>query len=137
IQDVLLKLIDGVRGYVQRPGQPFRSWLRKVAMNRAADFRRRRATRPLPAGDGLLDVEDSGDLFDEAPFRKAMLAQGLTLIKHEFSTEVYGAFVGVMVEGRSVADVAGRLGMSANAVYKARTRALRRLREVIAGLLDE
>src|SRR5260370_2920776 len=33
VQEVLLKLIDGVRAYVQRPGQPFRSWLRQLAIN--------------------------------------------------------------------------------------------------------
>jgi RNA polymerase sigma-70 factor (ECF subfamily) len=41
------------------------------------------------------------------------------------------------VAGRPAADVARELGMTAHAVYLAKARVLRRLREEVAGLLDE
>ena len=41
-----------------------------------------------------------------------------------------------MVEGRPAAEVAARLGLSENAVWIARSRVLRRLRQELAGLLE-
>jgi DNA-directed RNA polymerase specialized sigma24 family protein len=57
------------------------------------------------------------------------LTRALGLIRSEFEDRTWRAFWGVVVEGRPAADVAAALGMSANAVYVARSRILRRLRD--------
>jgi RNA polymerase sigma-70 factor (ECF subfamily) len=54
----------------------------------------------------------------------------------EFEERTWQAFWQVVVDGRSPADVAQQLGMSANAVHLARGRVLRRLREEFSDLLD-
>ena len=52
IQEVLLKLFTALSEY-EAGGGSFRSWLFRLTVNSGHDFRRRVATRRLPAPDGL------------------------------------------------------------------------------------
>ena len=54
----------------------------------------------------------------------------------EFEPATWKACWESIVEGRSAAEVAAYLGISANAVYIAKSRVLTRLREVIGEFLD-
>jgi DNA-directed RNA polymerase specialized sigma24 family protein len=49
---------------------------------------------------------------------------------------VWAAFTGFAFDGRPAAEVAYALNTTANAVYQARYRVLRRLRDELGGLLD-
>jgi DNA-directed RNA polymerase specialized sigma24 family protein len=53
----------------------------------------------------------------------------LELIRGEFEPRTWAAFWGVAAEGRSAKDVAKELGMRDGAVYTAKSRVLKRLRE--------
>jgi RNA polymerase sigma-70 factor (ECF subfamily) len=55
----------------------------------------------------------------------------------EFEPATMQAFRRMALEGASGVEAAGELGLSVAAVYTARSRVLRRLREVAAGLIDE
>jgi RNA polymerase sigma-70 factor, ECF subfamily len=127
-----------------RPGDSFRGWLRAIAMNRLHDHQRTLAKGKIEGGDALdglalLDADDSGasetksqrEEEESLLFRRAM-----DLMRTEFEEKTWKAFWQVIVEGRSPADVGGDLGMTANAVYLARSRVLRRLREEFAELID-
>ena len=59
----------------------------------------------------------------------------LTLIQNEFERRAWQACLWTAVEGRNPAEVATELGMSVGAVYMARSRVLRRIREELEGLL--
>lgn len=137
-QIVLIKLLDELPRYEPRPGGSFRSWLFRLTVNAAHDYRRRVATRHLPAPDGLSGVGHDSPLaeMEEAEYLRELCRRGLELIRPEFSAQAMAAFVGSKVDGRPAADVATELGITVNAVYIAVNRVMTRLREVLAGLMD-
>jgi RNA polymerase sigma-70 factor (ECF subfamily) len=57
-------------------------------------------------------------------------------MKTEFQPATWQAFWSLTVEGKSGAEVAADLGMSIDAVYAAKSRVLRRLRQELDGMLD-
>lgn len=127
-----------------RAGDSFRGWLRAIAMNRLHDHRRTVAKDKIEGGDALdglalLDADASGasetksqrEEEESLLFRRAM-----DLMRTEFEEKTWQAFWQVIVDGRRPADVGRDLGMTANAVYLARGRVMRRLREEFADLID-
>ena len=76
---------------------------------------------------------DAADTLGEAssqPRSEPLLTRGiLDLVRAEFEQRTWDAFWKTTVEGRPATDVGQELGMSANAVYLAKSRVLRRLRE--------
>jgi RNA polymerase sigma-70 factor (ECF subfamily) len=77
---------------------------------------------PLEAGD----PREVADL---------VLPIGLELLRAEFESRTWEAFRRVAIEGQPSARVAIELGMSVEAVYQAKSRVLRRLRQEFDGLL--
>ena len=60
----------------------------------------------------------------------------MELVRAGVEDRTWQAFWRVTVDGRPVADVADELGMTALAVYKAKYRVLRRIREELGDLLE-
>jgi RNA polymerase sigma-70 factor (ECF subfamily) len=58
------------------------------------------------------------------------------LIRADFEEHTWQAFWAVAVDGRPGTDVAAELGMTPGAVYVAKSRVLRRLREDLGELLE-
>ncbi|MDY3553729.1 sigma-70 family RNA polymerase sigma factor [Gemmata sp. JC717] len=121
-----------------RPGDTFRGWLWTVTHNKLRDFWRQRAVRPQAAGgtdaqDRLLLIAESGS--DSRPGLAAetegLLRRAMELVRAEFEPRSWDAFWRAAVEGHPAADIARELGMTANAVYIARSRILNRLRELL------
>jgi RNA polymerase sigma-70 factor (ECF subfamily) len=59
----------------------------------------------------------------------------LELIQTEFEDRTWKAFWQVAVEGRPPAEVAAELGMTVGAVYIAKSRVLKRLRQEFADIM--
>jgi RNA polymerase sigma-70 factor, ECF subfamily len=118
-------------------GATFRGWLWTITHNKIRDFHRRLAGRVAAAGGSdalqrLLDVPEactSGSFEVGSAQFDMVLARALELIRSEFKDASWQAFWDVVVDGKPVAEVAARLGISVNAVYIARSRILRRLRD--------
>ena len=53
----------------------------------------------------------------------------MSLVRNEFAASTWAAFWQTTAEGRLPADVAADLGMTLQAVYKAKSRVLHRLRQ--------
>ena len=138
VQEVLVKLVRKLPTYERRENKSFRGWLFQVTVNQCRDFRRRKATRPLPGDDGLAAVADSATVpnLEEEEYRRLLIRRALDLVRPDFNDQTWAAFVGVMVEGRAATEVAVTLGISVNAVYLARNRVLTRLREDLDGFVD-
>jgi RNA polymerase sigma-70 factor (ECF subfamily) len=66
-----------------------------------------------------------------------VLSRALDLVRTDFEAHTWQAFWLATVEGQSAREIAERLGMSLDAVYQAKARVLRRLREELSGLLDD
>jgi RNA polymerase sigma-70 factor (ECF subfamily) len=137
-QAVLVKVIRLLPSYERRNSQTFRGWLFTICRNECRDFRTRRATRPLPSAEGL-DVAVApprADDPDEAEYSRRVVVRALELVRADFTPDVWAAFTGFAFDGRPAAEVAYALNTTANAVYQARYRVLRRLRDELGGLLD-
>jgi RNA polymerase sigma-70 factor (ECF subfamily) len=136
-QAVLVKLIRLLPRYERRDGETFRGWLFVICRNECRDFQTRRATRPLPGARGLETVVAPGSRDpDEAEYRRHVVCRALELVRADFTPDVWEAFTRFALDGQRAADVARALGTTANAVYQARYRVLRRLRDELGGLLD-
>ena len=126
-------------------GDTFRGWLWTITRNKLADFWERQRKQPrghggsdelerltnLPA-DELANLAESPD--PQTP--GSLYQRALKLIQDEFKEQTWKAFWRVAVDDRAPADVADELDMSVNAVYIAKTRVLRRLREELGDLLN-
>ena len=124
----------------------FRGWLRRITVNKLRDHFRLRAGHPqaeggsdhharltqLPSESAALDP-DAASRPDETWL---VLRAALEVFKADFEASTWQAFWGVAIETRSPAEVAAELGISVNAVYKAKTRVLSRLRTELRPLVD-
>ena len=119
----------------EQPGDTFRGWMRRITQRRLIDHHQRQRTQPEAMGqsDSQTTANDVADPLDEASSKlrsEPSLTRGiLDLVRAEFEQRTWDAFCKTTVEGRPATDVGLELGMSTNAVYLAKSRVLRRLRE--------
>ena len=127
-------------------GGSFRGWLRTITENKLTDERRRRGRRSDPVGGSqarkllaefpdLLDSESPNRT--EADDKLIVLRAATEIVCNEFETRTWDAFWRVAAESLPVELVAEELGMTNNAVYLAKSRVLRRLREVLGDSFEE
>ena len=126
----------------------FRGWMWTIAFNKIRDFRRRLAregaARSAADQQQILAAVESplhpfGDQPEPAtdPALTALLHRGLAQVQAEFEPQTWQAFWQVVAIGRSPADVAAELNMSAGSVRQAKSRILRRLRLQLGDVLDD
>jgi RNA polymerase sigma-70 factor (ECF subfamily) len=83
------------------------------------------------------DLEpEPGDDPSAAESHGGILRRALELIRADFEESSWKAFWQTAVEGRNTADVARELGMSVFAVYQAKYRVQRKLRDELGEVLD-
>jgi RNA polymerase sigma-70 factor (ECF subfamily) len=137
LQDVFTTLLEQLPRFEYQPGKSFRAWMRTILLNRWRTLRRRPAAQPVPPRHlDALPPDTDPALPGEAEELRALVRQGLKLIEGDFSPATWKAFREYVLNDRPAGEVAGELGLSVNAVYLARSRVLRRLREHLAGLID-
>jgi RNA polymerase sigma-70 factor (ECF subfamily) len=128
----------------ERPGS-LRAWLKKVTRSKIADRGRDR----VPGGVGV--GGDDPPALETAPARAdgpetdppaepdeelVLLRQAVEMVLDEFQPATREAYLRVVLHGQAPNDVARDLGLTPNAVYLARSRVKRRLREEFAGLIE-
>jgi RNA polymerase sigma-70 factor (ECF subfamily) len=136
VQEVFVLLLRKLPAFTYDRGLRFRGWLWTVVRNHWATLRRR---APAPPGglDGEPAAEDDGlQALEEEEYRGYLVSRALRLMKAEFQPATWQAFWQTAAAGRPAADVAAELGLTVAAVYTARSRVLRRLRQDLRGLLD-
>lgn len=99
--------------------------------------RRRPVPSPQAAAEDLagLASPDDAEGITEAEYQQYLTKRALQLMQAEFQPATWKAFWGCVVEERPAAELARELGMTENAVYLAKGRVLRRLRQELDGLL--
>lgn len=139
LQEVLVILVAKLPEFEYDPQRRFRGWLRTITINKAKDFHRRNAARPISGYEETIQnvtVANNVDLFDEAEYHSFLVNRALELMRAEFREETWQACWKQIVEGRGAADVAQELGVPLNVAYLAKSRVLGRLREELDGLMD-
>ncbi len=123
------------------PGDSFHGWLWTITQNKIRDhFRRQRGQPQAGGGDAQRFLEqleapqESSAAPDVSPAAD-LFRRGLEMIQGEFEPRTWQAFWRVVVEEHAGADVAADLGLTVNAVYKAKARVLQRLRRELGDFL--
>lgn len=145
VQDVLIVVSQELPNFKhnEQPGA-FRSWLRKVLVNRLRNYWRARQLRPTAKGGSSL-VEQLDQLEDETSklsriwneqHDREVIAKLMELVRPKFQAKTWEAFHRQMLGGQRPDQVAAELSMPLGSVYMARHRVLNALRREAAGLVD-
>lgn len=140
-----LTLVNFCRAYqdgkYDRERGRLRTWLFAIARNQILNWYRTRDSH-LQLGDrsdvgqfpAELNDENRMEQIWEEQWRDALLRQGLEEIKREVEPRTFEAFQLFASDQHSAEEVGKRFGMTANAVFSAKRRILRRLRELLPQL---
>lgn len=139
-QEVFANIAAGIGAFRrEKPADTFRGWVRRITQRRISDFRTRGGSLPVPVGvghsdDRLRDIPaGESDEGSSRPARQTALVEAMELTRAEFESVTWQAFWRSTVDGVAGIEVAQELGISPNAVYLAKSRVLRRLREILGG----
>ncbi len=124
----------------------FRNWLRQALVNRLRKFWNDRQRRPAGYGTGdshaldlLNQLEDpqstQSQLWNQEHDRH-VLSQLMSRMRVEFAGTTWEAFELTAIAGEKTSVVAKKLELTSNAVWVAKSRVLRRLRQLSRGLTD-
>jgi RNA polymerase sigma-70 factor (ECF subfamily) len=138
-QDVFATVAGKIGRFTKGPVGSFRSWLFTICRHKAGDHFRRIQDRPVATGDdtaharleALPENTDSAVELDEVSERIILVRQAVELVRQEFEPETWTAAWRAAVEGQTPADIAAALGMTVGAVYTAKSRVLKRLRDLL------
>jgi RNA polymerase sigma-70 factor, ECF subfamily len=146
-QNVFASVSTSVSAFQKRTSaDTFRGWLRNITQKRIADFFRKKSNEVPPlAGDDsegylaqLREPEPPPESDPESKkasrevFRKALEA-----VRNKVEERTWLAFWRTTVDEQSAPDIADELGMSGDAVRKAKSRMKTRLRLELGSLFDE
>jgi RNA polymerase sigma-70 factor (ECF subfamily) len=137
VQDVFADLIQKLPDFTYNEQKSFRGWLRKIVINKWNDRQRR---RQLPRAGGeeanalLLSAAENSP-FWEGEHRQFLVHRALEVMQADFEPTTWKAFLAFVVEGKTGFQVAAELGISEGAVYVAKCRVLRRLRQELSEFL--
>jgi RNA polymerase sigma-70 factor (ECF subfamily) len=147
--DVLQEVLSAVMLHLpdfrrDRPQDSFGGWLATITRNKVRDHYRRQHGRAEARGGSTAQRQMAEVPQPQAPPEAcirpdaesaAWLSRGvLEVIRAEFEAPTWEAFWRTTVDGQSPAHVAEDLKMSVPGVYTAKSRVLRRLRQVIREL---
>ena len=145
-QEVFVAVASAIQRWDPNPQRgSFRGWLFRIARNLMINWLTYRRRHPTGAGNSDirrllaeqpdphdLDREDSA-VFDRE-YKRQAFAWAAEQIRNEFRESTWQAFWLTSVENRPVPEAAKELGISAGAVYIARSRVMARLRQKIETL---
>jgi len=143
-QDVLRTVAQTAQTFDYDPKRgAFRGWLFTVTRNKLRDFLASRARKARGSGDTrvkqLLEAQsDSNDQSQrwDLEYQQRLFVWASERIRGSFQDTTWRAFWLTSVDDRDVTSVAEELGISVGAVYVAKSRVLKKLREKVAQIDD-
>ncbi len=119
----------------------FRNWLFTIVRRRLASWRAAHARRPAGSGDSAVQVllqqypaAEEAEAQWEDQWRRRAFAWACGQVRAEVKEVTWQAFWRTAIDGLECTQAARALGLSVGAVYHARSRVLRRLREQIQAI---
>ncbi len=140
-QEVLVQVARSIRDFEYQPERGrFRDWLGAVVRNMVGKFLENqvRGVRGVVVGESLEDLgagEADGQWAEE--FYIHILNVALGRIRDRFEPPTWSAFEGVWLHNRDSDEVARDLALPIKAVYLAKSRVLKRLREELIILAED
>ncbi len=145
-QDVFLAVTRNIKRFKKdQPGQTFRGWLRSITQSKIIDAHRARNHSPHVNGGTdaqqlLAELPDQASLDESSPHLQEevviLYRRAMTIIARDFPPW-YGQAVWSLVVDEHVPErVAEQHQVRVSAVYNAKARVLRRLRQEFAELID-
>ena len=145
-QEVMLIVRKEVGGFDRQRLGSFRCWLRNVTLNQIRGALRSRKRHAVCMGDApelearLSEWSDPASIaskrwdeeHDQRIYEQAMIA-----VKRQVNETTWQAFEQYVLQGKDPHRVSEELQISLDSVYLAKSRITRRLRDEIAGLIDE
>lgn len=146
VQEVMLRVSEAFRqGKFVADRGSFRGWLLTIARNEVNDWLASRARRPMSSGGteaqlSLANLAEDGR--DADPFRKEadqwdrehelrLFAWAAGQVECEVQPATWQAFWQTAVESRGGQEVAAATGLTVAAVYLAKSRVMKRIRELV------
>lgn len=137
-QDVFAKLQTAILRYKKIGKSTFRSWLWVVTKNTIRDFARRKQNDVAGQGgtqfqmliENLPQLDGTEDPTTYASEQK-LIDRALEIVKSDIASTTWQAFWKVTMENESTQSVASELGMTANNVRQAKSRVLKRMRDLL------
>lgn len=130
--------VTGAIGRFEREQGGFRAWLYTVTRNKIHDYFRKASKRPALAEGGSAAHERLAEVPNAEPEDDAsagetvsLLHRALEVIRRDFEPRTWDAFWALAVEGRTATEVATTFRTTPDAVYQAKARVMRRLRETL------
>ncbi len=137
MQEVLLALTRNMPGFTYDPAKGrFRAYLKTVALRAIIrKFRQKAKPGANDRSDAALESAQADPEIEQRwddEWRQYHLRLAMRTIRAEFGETDLAAFDRYVGEGRDASATASELGLSVDQVYQAKSRILKRLRELIA-----
>ncbi len=139
MQDVMQRVSQSIVKFEYDPklGR-FRSWLFLLARQCIANQLKKKSRQPVGAADSVVaellqqapSAEDESAWEDE--YRQHVMSLAMNEIRDQFSESTWQAFFATAIENRGATEVAAEQEMSVGAVYIAKSRVVRRLKDKVA-----
>ena len=139
VQNVFYRVFNRIAGFRRdRATDTFRGWLWTITHHAIMDYRRAHGRQATSMAD--LDfvaapaAENANSEWSRSSEWKdigELLRRAVDLVRTEFEVNTWTVFVQVVIDGRAPGDVASDCGISRNAVYIAKARILKRLRDLL------
>ncbi len=140
MQDVFVALTQGMRNFEYDPAKGrFRGFLKTITV-RAIGKRQRGRKAPIAqsAAELVIDAAPADDEADwDAEWRQYHLRAAMQRVRMEFRATDLRAFELLTREQREPRSVAAEVGISVDSVYQAKSRILKRLRELVAEQVEQ
>lgn len=142
VQQVLLSVARAVDRFdVQSEKGTFRGWLYRISHNIILNFLSRDLPKRRAAGGEALawrepPAQDNSSLI-RMELRRQLFREAAQRAREEFEESTFRAFWLTAVEEMAIEEAAQKLKKSSGAIYAARSRVLKRLREIVQNLEQE
>lgn len=140
LQEVLLRVAKSIELWLNRSDRSgFRPWLLRIAKNETINLLTRKGTRPFEkashvVGDNLeLLPDDQSDLATsiDTEYEREVFLWAAEQVRESVSPHTWQAFWLSHVEGLSIEMVSNRLNLKPANIYFARSRVMKRLKQIV------
>ncbi len=144
VQEVLLSVSSAIERFDLEGDGSFRGWLARITRNAAIDQFRKRSRHEQSPGNTEIQMTLDRIAVDQ-PFeeefdqdrRQQLFRWAASEVRTRTGESNWIAFWRTAVESKPIADVAAELGITEGAVYVARCRVLKRIRQLVHHRLSE